>query len=125
MFSIPIPLLIVPVALFILITHFAVSKKSSLIIRWAAIMALIIIGISVVLCLFIIFGDPGAVVINGPALNIMPEKEVEAVKQGDTLPLLLFGITLLIFIALMVYLALREQYHKKAKTGDKKAPKTP
>jgi amino acid transporter len=105
--------MLVPLALFILIVHFAVSKKSSLIIRWAAIMALLIIGISVALCLFIIFGEPAAVVVKGPTLNIMPEEEVTPVKEGDPLPLLLFVLLILVFIAFVVYHALREQYRKK------------
>ncbi|MDR2519136.1 MAG: hypothetical protein LBD13_06985 [Spirochaetaceae bacterium] len=124
MVSIPIPLFIVPLALFILIIHFAVSKKSSLIIRWAAIMALIIIGVSLALCLFIIFSDPAAVAVKGPAITLMPEEEIAAVKEGDPLPLLLFGILLLLFIALVVYLSLREQYRKKAgaQGAEKKPP---
>jgi uncharacterized membrane protein len=78
-------------------------------------MALIIIGISVIVCLFIIFGEPTAVVVKGPAVNVMPKEEVIPIKKGDVMPLLIFAIILLIFIALIIYIALREQHQKKEK----------
>lgn len=110
-----LPLIIVPLGLFALIVYFAVSKKSSLFIRWAAIMALIIIGISVMVCLFIIFGEPAAVVVDGPVIQVIPKEEVIPVKKGDPLPLLIFGVILLLFIAFIIYTALREQYQKRNK----------
>ena len=120
-----IPLIIVPIGLFALIVYFAVSKKSSLFIRWTAIMALIIIGISVIVCLFIIFGEPAAVVVKGPVVNVIPEEEVIAIKKGDPLPLFIFAIILLLFIALIVYIALREQYRTREKTKSLKDAKGP
>ncbi|MDR2486258.1 MAG: hypothetical protein LBD55_12820 [Treponema sp.] len=121
MFNIPVPLIIVPIGLFVLIVYFAVSKKSNLLIRWSAIMALIIIGISMIVCLFIIFGEPAAVVVKGPAIKIISEEEeVTPVAGGNFIPLLVFGIILLLFIAVIIYLALQEQYrHKKKKEGSK------
>ena len=120
MFNIPTPLIIVPLGLFVLIVYFAVSKKSNLLIRWSAIMALIIIGISMIVCLFIIFGEPAAVVVKGPTIKIISEEEVIPVAEGDFIPLLVFGIILILFIAVIIYLALREQYRHKKKKEDPK-----
>ncbi|MDR2534678.1 MAG: hypothetical protein LBD29_01435 [Treponema sp.] len=119
MFSLPIPLLIVPIGLFVLIVYFAVSKKSSLLIRWTAIMALILIGISTVVCLFILFAEPEAIVINGPNINIISEKEATVVSKANPLLLLICAAVLLLFIAFVVYHALQEQQRLSKKDKEK------
>lgn len=81
-------------------------------------MALILIGIAVIVCLFIIFGEPTAVVVEGPVIPILPEEKVIPVKKSDPLPLLLFGVILLIIIALIVYIALKEHHHHKKSRND-------
>ncbi|MDR0562435.1 MAG: hypothetical protein LBG73_07070 [Spirochaetaceae bacterium] len=115
----PIPLLIIPAGLFALIVYFAVSKKSGLLVRWAAIMALILIGLSVVVCLFILFAEPGVVAVEGPNIDFIPDREVIPVKKADPLPLLIFAAIMLLFIAFVVYHALREQYRKKETDQEK------
>ncbi|MDR0568110.1 MAG: hypothetical protein LBG87_02765 [Spirochaetaceae bacterium] len=117
--SLPIPLLIIPIGLFGLIVYFAISKKSGLLIRWAAIMALILIGLSVVVCLFIILSEPGVVAVEGPNIDFVPDREVIPVKKANPLPLLLFAGALLLFIAFVMYLALRDQYRNKEKNARK------
>jgi amino acid transporter len=121
--TLPIPLLIIPLGLFGLIVYFAVSKQSGLLIRWAAIIALILIGLSVVVCLFILFSEPNAVVVEGPNIDFTPDREVIPVKKSNPLPMLVFAGILLLFIALVVYLGLREQHRKneavkKAETSE-------
>jgi len=130
MFSIPIPLFILPVLLLAFIVHFALSKKSSLFIRWTAIMALILIGISMVICLFIIFSEPGIVAVKGPDIKFLPENEVVAVvEKSINVPLLIVVALMLFLIAFTVYHAVKEQQRQKNKKlieskGEKEVKKT-
>jgi flagellar basal body-associated protein FliL len=127
MYSLPIPLFIVPVGLFALIVYFAVSKKSTLFIRWAAVVALMLIGISVLVCLFFLFGEPSAVVVKGPVVNIVPDEGVIPVKKGNPLPLLIVSIIVVLFIAFVVYTALKEQHRSKNQkdAGGQQSPDQP
>ncbi|MDR2798580.1 MAG: hypothetical protein LBB80_09560 [Treponema sp.] len=102
------PLIFVSVCLFILIVYFALSKRSSLLVKRAAVIALILVGIAVVVSLYLIFSEPAVTLTPRPPTEIPPEKPVP-VKVVKSIPILVVAILFLLFIALTVYISLRDQ----------------
>ncbi|MDR1986921.1 MAG: hypothetical protein LBP88_08135 [Treponema sp.] len=118
------PLILVSVGLFILIVYFALSKQSSLLIKRTAVIALILIGIAVAVSLYLIFSEPA--VILGPRVPAeIPLEKPVPVKAVRAIPIAAGAILLLLFIALIVYIALRDQRRKGGPGHSTKAGKDP
>ena len=101
-----------------LIIYFAVSPKSSRILRLSAFAALGLIGISLVVCgIFIIRGP-------GESAEIIPlpvfEEAKPAAKSGNMATVVVFFIIFVLVLALIVFLAIRDQ--KKKGKGQVKGP---
>ncbi|MHB9291544.1 hypothetical protein Holit_00622 [Hollandina sp. SP2] len=105
------PLILVSLGLFILIVYFALSKRSSLLIKRTAVIALILIGLAVAVSLYLIFSEPAVTLSPGLPTEIPPDKPVP-VKGVTSTPILVGAILLLLFITLIVYISLRDQHRK-------------
>jgi Na+-driven multidrug efflux pump len=105
----------------LLIVYFALSKKSSHGVKNAAIVALIIVALSVLVSVVIvfIFGQPIAVVGSEPVREII-EEEVKVVED-NFLTMLIVAVFFLLLLIVIVYFALKEQ--KRAKLENKKLVK--
>jgi cytochrome bd-type quinol oxidase subunit 1 len=92
-----------------LIAYFALSKKSSPAIRWAAIIALILIGLSVAVCLVILFSGPteagGTAVVT---IAAPPVKEA-APSDDSSFSITIFVAIFLLFLVAVIFFSLREQ----------------
>jgi cbb3-type cytochrome oxidase subunit 3 len=102
------PLILISPCLFILIVYFALSKQSSPLIKRTAVIALILIGIAVMVSVYLILSEPAAALTPRPPTEMPPENPVP-VKVVKTTPILVLAILFLLFIALTVYLSLRDQ----------------
>ncbi|MDR2094480.1 MAG: hypothetical protein LBP76_03045 [Treponema sp.] len=110
---------LVPLSVVILtgIIYFAVSLKSETAVRRTAIIALIVIGLAVIASLIVIFSEP--VKATGSGIPGFPAVPVKPVKTNSPW-VLLFSIIFLIFIALILFIAFRQQ----KKLENEKAKKT-
>jgi hypothetical protein len=101
----PIFIYFLPIPFLILISYFAFSRNSSFLIKRTALIALIIIGLSIVVCLLVVFSEPSA----KPGMPPI-EIPVEYVVPQDAKNVgIIIGIFLLLFLGLIIFLALREQ----------------
>ncbi|MDR3172384.1 MAG: hypothetical protein LBU17_12325 [Treponema sp.] len=104
-------LLLFPIALFVLIVYFALSRKSSPLLRRVALIVLIIIGFSIILSLCIILSEPAAS--PRPVIaDLPPDKPVQP-QQNNLLFLVVFSIFFLLFIAIVAYISIRDQRRKR------------
>jgi cytochrome bd-type quinol oxidase subunit 1 len=110
--------LILSVGLLLLIIYFALSKKSSRGVKNVAIVALIIVALSVLVSVVImfIFRQPVAVIGNEPIREVI-EEEVMVVKDNSFM-MLIVAVFFLLLLGVIVYFALKEQ--KRAKLETKK-----
>jgi hypothetical protein len=88
------------------ITYFAISKKSSAPVKKFAVIALIVIGISVIVGAFFIFQGPGLVI--GGISRDPPEQLVQA-EKGDFGYLALFVLFFALLLGVIVFSANREK----------------
>ena len=104
-----------------LIIYFAFSPKSSKLLRRVAIIALVLIGLSLGICsIFLIMGpskDPGDIPLP-PFLNT-PKA---APKKGNLVEILVFLVILALIMALIIVLVSRD-HKKKAEEAKKPKPK--
>jgi uncharacterized membrane-anchored protein len=101
----PIFIYIFPVPLAALISYFAISRRSSPLIKRTALAALILIGLSVLTSLFVIFTEPSGKA--EAAFGDIPAEPVSS-QPGNIAAAIAFGIFILLFLALIVFLTLRE-----------------
>jgi hypothetical protein len=104
---------LVSVVLVALIAYLALSPASSRLVRRAAIIALVLIGLAAVACsitllLLLVFPSAakGAV---GRDIPLVPRKN----ESGDFFPIVIFLGALLITLVVVIALALREQDRKR------------
>jgi cytochrome bd-type quinol oxidase subunit 1 len=90
--------------------YLALNKKSGFAVRLAALIALALMIITVIVCLFIVFGGRTALV-EESVLAIEDAVPVEAEQGNNSLTLLLVFMFLFVFFAIVVLLSLRE--HRK------------
>ncbi|MDR0721442.1 MAG: hypothetical protein LBF75_01435 [Treponema sp.] len=122
MISMITPIILVSLCLFILIVYFALSKHSSLLIKRTAVIALILIGIAVGVCLYLIFSEPAVTLTPQLPTEIPPEQPVP-VKVVKSTPIVIVVILFLLFIALTVYISLRDQ-HRNQHRNDEQGHRT-
>ena len=115
-------LIILSIGLLGLIIYFAVSKKSTRLLKMAATIALGLIGLAILICgIFIIKGpknDP-----NAALARFMTAEESQAITQSFNFTDLIILIILLGIITLVIVRSMREQ-KKMAKAIPDKKPKT-
>ncbi|MDR2393788.1 MAG: hypothetical protein LBD93_06510 [Treponema sp.] len=102
------PLILISLCLFILIVYFALSKRSSPLIKRTAVIALILIGIAVAVSVYLIYSEPVATLSTKPPSTIPPENPVP-VRVVKTTPVLIVTVLFFLFIAWIVYISLRDQ----------------
>jgi hypothetical protein len=95
-----------------LIAYFALSKKSSPTIRWTAIAALILIGLSVIVCLVILFSGLGEAEGTASVVIAVPLAE-EAPANSTPFSITIFVAVFLIFLVAVIFFALREQRRQR------------
>jgi uncharacterized membrane protein len=100
---VPVLLTLLPL---LLITHFAISKKSSSLVKKFALAALVIIGISVGVGAFFIFRGPGLVI--GNVSRESPEPLVR-VEGGDFGYLAVFVLFFALLLGIIAFSASREK----------------
>jgi formate hydrogenlyase subunit 3/multisubunit Na+/H+ antiporter MnhD subunit len=105
---------VISLGLFILIVYFALSKHSSLLVKRAAVIALILIGLALIVSLCIIFGEPTAILTKQAPVEVAQKDQVP-VKVVKPIPILIVVILFLLFIAWIVYISLRDQ--RRAQRG--------
>jgi cytochrome bd-type quinol oxidase subunit 1 len=105
---------ILPVPFLVLISYFALSRKSTPLIKRAALIALILVGLAVLASLLVVFGEPVSKA--GPipaAVSVEP-----AVPQKSNIgAIVAFAVSLLLFLVLIVFLSLREHRRLPKKEG--------
>ncbi|GHV91225.1 hypothetical protein AGMMS50268_17280 [Spirochaetia bacterium] len=102
-----------PLALVFLgfIIYLALSKKSSPLIRLAALIAIGVIILAVIVCLIIIFaGFEPAAKTGVPADFVFEEP---AVPANNLFPIIILAVFILVLLGTVVFLALREQRRVK------------
>jgi cytochrome bd-type quinol oxidase subunit 1 len=101
----PIFIYIFPVPLVALISYFALSRRSSPLIKRTALAALILIGLSILTSLFVIFRE-----LSGKAVAVFEDIPAEPAspQSGNISAAVIFGIFILLFLAMIVFLTLRE-----------------
>jgi amino acid transporter len=95
-----------------LLIRMALSKQSEKPLKLAAIIALGLIALSVIICLIMIFAGPAAEE-EEEVFAGLPLAEPVQVSNPNGVYILLFGVLLLLFLGLIIFLSLREQ--KKGK----------
>jgi membrane associated rhomboid family serine protease len=111
----PIFIYILPIPLLLLIAYFALSRHSSSLIKRTAFIALILIGLSVLISLIFVFSEPSGKA--GVRITEIPEEPAVAQTTSITAAVI-FGIFMLFFVALIVFLAMQEQ-RRNAKKEEK------
>jgi heme/copper-type cytochrome/quinol oxidase subunit 4 len=91
------------------IIYLALSKKSGKFIRLAAVIALVVIGISLIVSLVILLGGPSGS--PKPAIGDFPVKPA-APANTDVGYLVTFLVMVLLLLGLIVYVAMREKKQK-------------
>jgi NADH:ubiquinone oxidoreductase subunit 6 (subunit J) len=102
----PVFVYVLPIPLLLLISYFALSRHSSPMIKRTALAALILVGLSVLVSLIVVIsessGKAGVIVADIPA-------EPVAAQTTNIIATVVFGIFMLFFLALIVFLTLQEQ----------------
>ena len=96
-----------------LIAVLALSKKTSPAVRRVSIIALVVIGLTFIICtiiLVVMFGSSGGEL---SGYTDLPPEQVQEVKR-DFLPILIASIAVLLFLIWVITLAIREQRQKKS-----------
>ena len=118
-------LAILSVGLLGLIIYFAVSPKSSRLLKLTALIALVFIGLSLGVCgIFLIMGpeeNPEHI-----PLPVLQELQPPPAKSGNMLEIIVFFVIFLIVLGVIIVLSVRGQW-KEAETGKrvKKSPGLP
>ncbi|MDR3138287.1 MAG: hypothetical protein LBT95_01300 [Treponema sp.] len=113
----PIIIYFLPIPFLILISYFAFSRHSSFFIKRTALIALILIGLSIGVSLLLVFSEPAGKP-GTPSIDIPVEP---VVLQDNKNTGIIVGIFLLLFVGLIIFLALREQ-GKFPKKGEARFP---
>jgi len=118
-------LIILSVGLLGLIVYFAVSPKSSRLLKLTAFIALGLIGLSIGVAGFFLIMGPGESEELIP-LPVFHDAQPQAASNSNLGPVIGFLVVFAIIMGLIVYLALREQRRKeKAPKSASKAPVFP
>jgi 4-hydroxybenzoate polyprenyltransferase len=105
---------ILPPAFLALIVYFAFSKHSNPAVKRAAVIALIVLGISMGVCAMFIFSGHGGTL--NPLAGEIPDTPVQD-DASDLRYFLIFGIVFLLFFALIFYISLRERKKTRKPAG--------
>jgi preprotein translocase subunit YajC len=97
---------IIPILTLALISYFAISKRSSPSIRRAAVIALILLGVSMAVCAGLIFVGPS--VGAGTVSRELPAAPVAA-AGADYSAVIVFVIFFILFFGVIFYLTRQEQ----------------
>jgi pilus assembly protein TadC len=110
--------LILSIGLLLLIIYFALSKNSSRRIKNIAVIALIIVALSLLVSviIYVIFSQPAAVISTDPVPNpliVEPPKQIR--EDSIILALIITGVFILLLF-IMVYNALKERKQQEHET---------
>ena len=94
------------------IVYLAVSRKSSLKVRIAALGALALMFLTAIICLFIFFGDNSVTIITEAGPDSYPFEDPPAVKNNNNMALVLFIIFFIIMFLMVLIISIREQRRK-------------
>jgi hypothetical protein len=97
---------IIPVLPLAMISYFAVSKHSGPRIRRAAVIALILLGVSMAVCAGLVFVGPSFR--TGSLSRDLPIAPVKTIRTGYG-AIITFGIFFLLFFGVVYYLTLQER----------------
>jgi formate hydrogenlyase subunit 3/multisubunit Na+/H+ antiporter MnhD subunit len=107
-------LYILPAPLLALIFYFALSRKSTPLIKRTALIALILVGLSVLASLLVVFGEPMGKA--GPAPAAVPVESVVP-QESNIGAIIAFAVSLFVFLALIIFLSAREHRRLLKKEG--------
>jgi multisubunit Na+/H+ antiporter MnhB subunit len=102
---------VVSLALLAVIIRFALSPQTEKPVKLAALIALAVIGLSIVACLVMVFSGPGKTE-EEQVFAGLPLAEPVAVANSNRGYLLAVGIIMLLFVGLIIFLSLREKRKK-------------
>ena len=108
-------------ALLAVIIRFALSRQSDRLVKRAALIALAVIGLTIVVCLVVIMTGPQATE-EEAVFTGLPLAEQVAVVNSGRLYVLIVGIIMLLFVGLIIYLSLREERKKRSAQGPVRPP---
>jgi len=103
--------ILIPLGIIILagIIFLAVSRKSSLRVRIVALCALALMIITIIICLFLIFGVSTAAVQKLPQSEIITD--AQPVPKSNNTPLILMIVFLLLLFFVILMMSIKEQKH--------------
>ncbi|WP_010259424.1 hypothetical protein [Treponema primitia] len=104
--------ILVSLALLGVIIRFALSKQSEKLVKRAAVIALAVIGLAIVICLIMILTGPKPVE-EEPVFSGLPLAEPVQVADSNMVYALLFGIIMLLFLGLIIFLSTRDKKTKR------------
>jgi amino acid permease len=90
------------------IVYLALSKKSSFSVRFASIIALAFMIIAVIVCLFLIFGNP-TVIVEKSILQMENPIPIQTEEDSGSVVLLLLVMLLLVLFAIIVISFIKER----------------
>ncbi|GHT85473.1 hypothetical protein FACS1894137_09800 [Spirochaetia bacterium] len=100
--------ILVSLVLLALIIRFALSKQTDKPVKRAAIIALAVIGLSLVICLIVIATGSKAVKAEPVFTGFSLEEPVE-LTNPNTVYVLLLGVIMALFVGLVIFLAIRDR----------------
>jgi membrane associated rhomboid family serine protease len=112
---------ILPVPFLALICYFALSRKSTPLIKRTALIALGVVGLAVLASLFVVFGEPFSKA--GP-IPAAVSSEAAAPQKSNIGAIVAFAVSLLLFLVLTVFLSAREHRRLPKKEEAPEFPNT-
>ncbi|MFP3041228.1 hypothetical protein LQZ19_05340 [Treponema primitia] len=104
--------ILVSLALLGVIIRFALSKQSEKLVKRAAVIALAVIGLAIIVCLILIITGPKQVE-EEPVFSGLPLAEPVQVADSNVVYALIFGIIMLLFLGLIIFLSIRGKKPKR------------
>jgi multisubunit Na+/H+ antiporter MnhB subunit len=112
---------VISLALLAVIIRFALSPQTDKPVKRAALIALGAIGLAIVACLVIVIAGPRATE-EEEVFAGLPLAEPVTVVNSNRIYMLAFGIIMLLFVGLIIFLSLREEKKKHTAQGGFKRP---
>ena len=112
---------VVSLALLAVIIRLALSPRTERPVKRAALIALGAIGLAIVVCLAMAITGPGSTEEEAAFVGLPLAEPVTVVNSGK-IYMLIFGVIMLLFVGLVIFLSLREEKKKRPAQGGVKRP---
>jgi hypothetical protein len=113
---------IVSLALLAMIIRFALSPKTDRLVKRAALIALAAIALAIIVCLVMALAGPGAEEEEEVFAGLPLAEPVAVAVDSNRVYMLVFGVIMLLFVGLVIFLSLREEKKKHSAQAKIKRP---